>query len=108
MNSKHWDYSEIGTAQSMGYINGYENNTFKPDEYITRQEVAKIITNITKISGDGKLNFADNHLVAQWAKSSVDAVSDKGIMTGKEGNKFAPTTNITRAEVVTTLSRVQK
>ena len=41
----HWAKDEIDIACTYGVINGFEDNTFRPDEFITREQVAKIISN---------------------------------------------------------------
>ena len=57
-----------------GYINGYEDNTFRPNEPISREEACKILATVMNIKGDGKLNFKDNNSIADWAKKYVDAL----------------------------------
>lgn len=107
VNENDWYYNELQIAVNKGYINGYEDNTFRPNNQITRQEAASIISNILKISGDGNLDFADKDSIGDWAKSSVDALNDNNIMGGYEDNTFRPNNNMTRAEAVVTLSRLK-
>lgn len=42
----HWAEKYINYATVSGWIDGYEDNTFKPDKYITRAEVMKIINHM--------------------------------------------------------------
>ena len=49
VNSNKWFYDQVCTAVGSGYINGYEDNTFRPNNYITREEVASIITCIKNL-----------------------------------------------------------
>ncbi len=44
--SGHWAEKYIKYATASGWIDGYEDNTFKPDKYITRAEVMKIINHM--------------------------------------------------------------
>ena len=44
----HWAYKAIDELSDKGIITGYEDGTFKPDEYITRAEVAALIARINK------------------------------------------------------------
>ena len=46
VNSDKWFYEDVKKAVRAGYINGYGDNTFRPDNNITREEIAVIITNI--------------------------------------------------------------
>ena len=107
VNPEGWYYTDLCIGVQAGYINGYSDNTFRPNGKITRQEAAAIVTSIAKLSGDGILEFVDNDEIAPWAKSSVDALNDNKIMGGYEDNTFRPKKSITRAEAVSTLDRVK-
>ena len=109
--STHWAKDEIDIAVTYGVINGYPDNTFKPNEPITREQAAKIISNYKKIEDDNydKLNkYKDATNVSTWAKNSVEGVLEQGYMNGYSDNTFRPKNNITRAEAVVTLSRIKK
>ncbi len=49
-----WYVNTIKMAKAAGYINGYEDGTMKPDNPVTREEVAAIITRIMNLSPDEK------------------------------------------------------
>ena len=109
--STHWAKDEIDIAVTHGVINGYPDNTFRPNEPITREQAAKIISNYKKIEDDNfdKLNkYKDAINVSSWAKDSVEGVLEQGYMNGYSDNTFRPKNNITRAEAVVTLSRIKK
>ena len=110
VKSDQWFYEHICTAFSSGYINGYEDNTFRPNNYITRQEAASIITSIinNKDSNLDKLSvYADRNKVSNWAKSSVEGSIEAGYM-GVGSNTFNPKSYITRSETIVTIERVVK
>ncbi|MCH1967463.1 N-acetylmuramoyl-L-alanine amidase [Paraclostridium sordellii] len=107
VNPSDWYYNDICIGVNVGYINGYEDNTFKPDKQITREEASKIIATALNLKGDGNLNFKDSSEISNWAKSYVDALSDNNIINGYEDNTFRPHNNMTRAENVTILSRAK-
>lgn len=44
--SGHWAEEEIERAVSLGWIRGYEDGTFRPDQYITRAETMTIINRV--------------------------------------------------------------
>lgn len=102
-----WNYNEVAIAVKEGYIDGYPNNTFGPADFITRESAAKAISEIVKLKGDGLLSFNDVNLIGDWAKPHVDALTDHGIIQGGDGNNFMPQKSMTRAEVVTMLSRIK-
>ena len=108
VSPRDWYYNDICIGINEGYINGYEDNTFRPNSPITREEASKIIAKVMKIKGDGNLNFSDGYAISDWAKEYVDALSDYGYINGYEDNTFRPQNNITRAETVTILSRTEK
>ncbi|WP_284693989.1 N-acetylmuramoyl-L-alanine amidase [Paraclostridium ghonii] len=108
VNSSQWYYSDICIGLKAGYINGYEDGTFRPENPITREEACKTIAKVMNLRGDGNLTFKDSNQISDWAKEYVDALSDNKIINGYEDNTFRPNNNMTRAETVTILSRVEK
>jgi len=103
VNKGDWYYDEVLKAVKQGYIHGYEDGTFKPNDEITREEACKIIGVILEVSGDGKTKFKDEKEISDWAIKYVDGLVDKGIIHGYEDNTFKPQNNATRAESVKTL-----
>lgn len=109
VKSTDWFYDEIAIAQKSGYINGKSATTFAPQDKITRQEVAVILTNImnNKDTNYDKINqFTDGYKTSSWAKSSVEGAIEAGYLSGDDKGLLNPTSNITRAEAITMLSRV--
>ena len=109
--STHWAKDEIDIAVTHGVINGYPDKTFRPNEPITREEAAKVISNYKKIEDNNldKLNkYKDATNVSNWAADSVEGVLEQGYMNGYSDKTFRPKNNITRAEAVVTLSRIKK
>lgn len=102
-----WYYDEVAIAAKAGYIST-ANSTFRPNDQITREEVAAIVTTIKK-NKDNNLDklskYQDANLVSLWAKSSVEGAIEAKYM-GVNVTKFNPKYNISRAEAVTTLMRV--
>ena len=95
----------------MEYVKVNETTEFKPNDLITREEAALMISNYEKLEDNNydKINaFNDNEDVSDWAKDGVEGVIEKGYMNGYTDNTFNFKGNITRAEAVTTLSRVNK
>ena len=106
----HWARKDIDIAVTNGVCNGKSATEFKPDDSITREEAALMIANYKKIkdTNHDKINiFYDNKEVSSWAKDGVEGAIENGYMNGYgEDNTFRPKNNITRAEAVITLSRV--
>ena len=102
-----WYYKDICIGTKVGYINGYEDGNFGPEDPITREEAAKMIGKVMDLKGDGNIHFNDSEKISNWAKEYVDALSDNKIINGYEDNTFRPNDNITRAETVSILSRAE-
>jgi len=95
-----WFYEDIKIAVCAGYVSGYEDNTIRPNNLITRQEAAKIISTVYDlIESNSVLNFKDEGQIDSWAKNYIIAVNSNGVMNGYNDNTFRPTQNITRAEM---------
>ena len=54
----HWAYDAIAAAGAAGWINGYEDGTFRPNESVKRIEAVKMINNMLGWSCDR--DFVDN------------------------------------------------
>ena len=105
---KDWYASEIAKAKAVGYIGGYPDGTIKPNNPISRQEVAAILTKILKpqnVPIGSTLMFTDAKNIPQWSKSAIEAVLSSGYMGGYPDNTFQPTKSITRAESISVLDR---
>lgn len=111
VNSEDWFYNDVCIAQKEGYLNGYEDGTFKPDKTITREEAAKIIVSIKNkidVNIDKINNFTDGYMVSDWSKKYVEGAIEAGYIKGDDKGKINPLSHITRAESVSMISRVVK
>ncbi len=115
MDSWDYKYRYIETAARAGIVSGKQPRYFRPDETVTRQEAAIMIsralnlklTTIDKAEKDVLKLYTDGSSVGYYATPSVVAVSKAKLMTGtpddpnakKTKYKFIPNANITRAEM---------
>lgn len=100
----HVHAAAIGVLSEEGIINGYSDGTFKPNNSITRGQVAKIFTRLFEEEGELKQVFTDVP-VTLTDKELVRAafvVNDYGVMTGSNGYLF-PAKNITRQQMAKVL-----
>lgn len=107
VDSGDWFYTEVQKAVKAGYLLGYEDNTARPGNKISRQEAALIIARIKDLSNyaTGANKFNDVNDIASWAKGGVGAVADAKFMIGYEDNTFRPLRYISRAEALVTIDR---
>jgi hypothetical protein len=108
VKSSDWYYQEVQIAAEAGYIIGYEDNTIRPVNKISRQEAALIIARIKALKENalGAKRFVDYNEIASWAIGGVGAVAQEKYMIGYEDNTFRPLRFISRAEALVTIDRV--
>ena len=103
----HWARESIGTAAAHGLISGYDQNSFGPDDNITREQAAVIIARATQLeTKDQTLNFTDAQQIASWALSGVTAAVNKSYLSGYPDNSFRPQGNTTRAEAAIIIAKL--
>ncbi|OPH56955.1 hypothetical protein BC351_26445 [Paenibacillus ferrarius] len=104
-----WAQMAISLAVREGWMNGYDDGSFRPNAEITRAEMAVVIAGALgkPVGANAAAHFADDTAIPLWAKSSVAAVQQAGIMQGKDAGQFAPQDRATRAEAVTVLLKVK-
>lgn len=103
VGNKEWFYKEIQKSVASGFFSGYENNTFRPNNPIKREEVAKVVSSaitIGEAEGEGATLLTDYVSIQEWAKSSVNAVYNKGYILGYPEGVYRPEKALTRAEAV--------
>ncbi|MGL5752037.1 MAG: family 10 glycosylhydrolase, partial [Paraclostridium sp.] len=111
VNEGDWYYNDVCIAVQKGYIKGRSATEFAPNEPITREEVAKIVSTIMdKLDSDiDKIyTFNDANEVSNWAIESVEGAIEAGYLSGyTEDNTIRPKNKITRAEAVSLLHRIK-
>ncbi len=101
-----WARKAVAQAVEAKVISGYNDGSFRPNAEITRAEIAVIISRAfgfawTGVAAEG--GFADADAIPAWSREAVAAAREKGIVTGRSGNLFAPNDKATRAEAVVIL-----
>lgn len=102
---QHWAREEIRTAANYQIVNGYPDGRFLPDQPVSREEMVAMAVYAFQLTGSNELHFADNADISDWAKSAVGAAVKAGIISGQQGNKFAPKSAASRAEAVTLIAK---
>ena len=103
-----WFYTDIQKAKAANIVSGYEDNTFRPNNSITREETAAILTRLLKpqpVTQDALKAFKDSSQVSDWAKATVNTAVYYGLIKGYPDNTIEPNNPITRAETVVILNR---
>lgn len=112
-----WYYDEVTRLLATGIMTGDIEGTFRPDDYITRAEVAVIAVRlsgyIAKALGvNVKPSESDIKLIDvyadDWFYEAVYAAVKYGLITGDTEGTFRPLDNITRAEFASIIVRNMK
>jgi len=97
------------TFEHKKYVGGYKGGLIKPDNEVTRAEVAVMFSNILGLPlVDSKVQTYKDVKVGNWASKYINAVSKAGLFKGYGKGKqmvFKPNDKITRAELATAIAR---
>ena len=109
-----WYTKAVDWACAEGYADGTGENTFSPNEPITREEIAVILGRYCTAGNDramwrfsGKADYADAAEISAEAINSVGYMRAIGLMEGS-GGKFYPRSNLNRAETATIFMRLDQ
>ena len=111
VKASNWYADYLATMKKLGLAEGYNDGTFKPDQYITRAEIAVILSNVIDVEVDKDeintllANYTDKDQIPDWAIEAIAKVVKSKVMVG-DNNRFMPSNNTTRAESVTTIYRI--
>lgn len=105
-----WFYPYIQACVQHGIMIGYKDGTFLPNQYISREETMTVLCRITNCVSSAPLERVaqapDGSTVGSWAANAVGTMLDAGIVVGYPDGKICPKSNLTRAEFVTMLQRI--
>ena len=98
--ASHWAKNEISAASNNGWINGYPDGTFRPDNKITRAEAMTLVNRVLKRLPeteedlhDDMIKWSDNSDVSQWFYLDVQEATNSHYYQTKE-NQFEKWTEL--------------
>lgn len=107
--SGHWAVNAIAWAQQTGVVNGYEDNTFRPNQAVSREELAQMLYNYAKVKGydltaSGDLTaFPDGEEVSSWAEAAMAWANGNELINGHDDGTLQPGGDSTRAQAASIL-----
>lgn len=104
VNLNDWFNLGVSTMENSGFVSGYDDGLFRPNAYITRAELATIISNFDDLEPVAENKFAD--VEGHWAEKYINSAAEKGWLSGYEDGLFRPNQHITRAETMSMINRV--
>jgi len=111
-----WYAEAVAAAAEYGIVNGYTDGTFRPNNKITRQELAAMVVRAQKLAGKEVVlsgaevasllsGYKDAGQVGAWARTELAAAIKAEIVKGRSSNTIAPTATATRAEAAVMILR---
>ena len=100
-----WYADAVAWSAANGLVEGYEDGAFRPDNAITREQMALILYRYAALKGydtDAKGDmsvFADGEQVSPWAAEAMTWAVGEQLLSGKGNGVLDPTGTATRAEV---------
>lgn len=104
-----WHYPYIAAVNSLNIMNGYNKNEFKPDQFLTRAQMAKILTTAFQLGEKTLENnpFKDVHK-EDWYAKYLTALIEKQITKGKTKDTFAPNDVVNRGQIASFVFQSEK
>lgn len=101
-----WYEKYIAYAERKGFVSGYKDGTFHPDEPISRAEVSVLTARILDLDTESA-EFAGFTDVSEgsWHSAAINALADEGILNGDGNGKFRPNDSLARKEAIVVISR---
>lgn len=102
-----WYADAVIWANAKGYVTGYGDGLFGPDDHITREQLAAILWRHagSPAAEQALTGFADADRISGYASGAMQWAVERGIISGKGNGVLDPTGNATRAEVAAMLMR---
>jgi len=90
--------AEVALLNDLGFVSGYSDGAFRPDNCVTRAEISKLITLIrTGEAVSGVSAFSDT--ASSWADPYIDYCAKSGIIAGYADGTFHPADYVTGREL---------
>ncbi|MED2225841.1 S-layer homology domain-containing protein [Bacillus thuringiensis] len=93
----HMFEKEILALSKVGIIKGYGEGKFGPDDILTREQMAQVLTNAFKFEGNKNTSFVDVDKNS-WAYKAISTLEEKGITIGTGSKMYSPTSVVTREQ----------
>ncbi|MCR8657358.1 LamG-like jellyroll fold domain-containing protein [Paenibacillus endoradicis] len=99
---------QVNIAATAGYIKGYGDGSFHPDQAVTREEVAVILQRVFQLVGQtyGLDKLIDSDKLKNWSIAAVGALLHDQYIKGYPDQTFKPEKSVTLAEFITMLNNI--
>ena len=101
--SGSWYNTYVATMNNAGVITDSSNGYFRPNEAITRAELAAMLAKFSETTGTA--NYFNDVSASYWAANAIAICAKLGWITGYPDGTFRPDRNVTRAELMAMINR---
>ena len=98
-----WYNTYVATLNNAGVITDSSNGCFRPNEAITRAELAAMLAKFSETTGAA--NYFNDVSAKYWAANAIAICAKLGWITGYPDGTFRPDKNVTRAELMAMINR---
>jgi len=101
----HWAQDVIQKWCDMGYVTGYPDGSFKPEEFVTRAEFVRMVNNLFEYTQTAEIPFVDT-VEDNWYYKEIQKAFKADYIIGVSETQFAPDDYITREEAAIIIARI--
>lgn len=109
VSSDRWYYSPVLWASHNNIISGYTDDTFKPNDELTREQMVMILYSFSNFMGydmsksENLDSFSDSEKISSYAKDAMNWAIHHGIISGTGDSRLSPKSTATRAQIAVIL-----
>jgi hypothetical protein len=107
VKTSDWYYGPVAALVNAGIIKGYDDQTFRPNDTLTRAQMAKMIALGFHLGETSVDKFSDVKN-SDWYSGYVGSLVEKEITTGTTPTTFSPNKQITRGQMAAFLYRTEQ
>ncbi|WP_033707480.1 S-layer homology domain-containing protein [Bacillus mycoides] len=93
----HMFEKEILALAKAGLVSGYGEGKYGPDDILTREQMAQVLTNAFKFKATTTTSFTDVDKNS-WALKAISALEENGVTAGTGSDKYSPQMHVTREQ----------
>ena len=109
VNKNDYYYESIAALTELGIVSGVTEDTFEPERFINRAEIAKMIVKAYKLQENKETAFIFEDVPEdEWFAGFVGTLVENNITTGTTPTTYGPQENVLRAQLATFVYRAQQ
>ncbi|MFA7533167.1 MAG: S-layer homology domain-containing protein, partial [Tissierellaceae bacterium] len=101
-----WYARAVEAASRRGLFEGYEDGRFRPDDPISRAELAAVIARYLNLTEGKEIKEILKDIEGHWAEDHIRELYRNNVVSGYEDGTFKPQNKLKRSEAVTMINRM--